>query len=117
MTKTQLWCPDTCGCQIEEKFDDATGIITYFSTVSACEVHAPLADTPAHYDTVLAENRGKNFAMTAAMELLPELTEVVSTEDGQVTKFKTGFHPSYTFDAERKLVLRVKVDDAAALAF
>ena len=56
MAGSMSWTVDTCGCVIELDASDGS----FKSTLSACDLHAPLADTPEHLAAVLLHNRNRN---------------------------------------------------------
>lgn len=67
-----LWGPDTCGCEIEFEWDDAvpveTRTVAHKRTVTRCAAHQ-LATGSALFDTVLDENRRKNYVFAEILRV------------------------------------------------
>ena len=104
---TNRWKPDTCGCVIEYEFDadlpDDQRIISSKNIEKGCIAH-PIEEKVAHYAKVLGENRGKNRAMKKLLDSLPE-EHAKLNENGEREDFLK--RPSFSFDVERKLVLKL----------
>lgn len=75
---TNVWSPDTCGCQVEFTWDntqpDISRVHTYSRTLVACPAHAGLAGLSTHWDTVLDRNRRKNLTYAQLLTVLATVT-------------------------------------------
>jgi hypothetical protein len=75
---TNIWSPDTCGCQIEFTWDDTQDPVVrahvFSRTIVACVAHAPTAGLSTHYDTVLDRNRRKNLTFAQLLTVLASVT-------------------------------------------
>jgi hypothetical protein len=106
MIHTNIWKPDTCGCEIEYTWDDS---VTQEERVHTFKKHNKVCNSHQNksgevlYTQVLGENQGKNKALGKITEHFPELTEDV--KQGLV---------KWSFDANRKL--KIEVSDKAKAA-
>lgn len=69
------WRPDTCGCELEQWFDDAEPnpkTVLYARTLASCPAH-PIAGQP-QWATVRDENLRKNAALAMVRNLIDEAT-------------------------------------------
>lgn len=101
MIKSQIWRPDTCGCEIEQEYDYSTQTPTFVSGkhLKRCDVH------PSHkYDDILNENQKKNKVL---YEILSNYTEIQKVNDNGSIVFKDGFSPDWSFDIDRNLVINL----------
>lgn len=93
MLKVTTWSPDTCDCIINYSWDDSLKeddrIHKVSEIVKPCSVHLGLDDI-SHYNAVLEENSRKNIAI------------------GYITDTNPGTEISWSFDANRILILNVK---------
>lgn len=75
---TNIWSPDTCGCQIEFRWDDTQDAIArvhaYSRTIAACSAHTGVAGTSVHQDVVLDRNRRKNLTFMQVLTVLATVT-------------------------------------------
>lgn len=104
---TNRWKPDTCGCILEYEFDadlpDGQRVMSAKDVVRACDAH-PKEDKDAHYGKILVENRGKNLALKKLLDSLPAEHAKLNGE-GEREDFVV--RPTFTFDKDRKLVLKL----------
>lgn len=114
MIQTTLWRPDTCDCEIEYTWDDtvAPEVRTHSAkTVKGCQHHSA-GDHLAKYNTVLAENQGKNRALKEIADKAPEnVKDPVIDESGNVTGYKLKKDPEWSFDENRKLKIKLGFSD------
>lgn len=106
MIKKTKWTADTCGCSFEYEWDDdlLEAERTHTPVQSEkCAVHQTVADE-SHYETIVAENQGKNAAMSALLESMPSIAQVNVDKAGNTTKsFKENMKPNFYFDEARNL--------------
>lgn len=95
MLRTQLFSPDTCGCEIHEEWDDATSNETrahaFHRMEKTCSAHQHLSGE-AVYQQVMNENRRKNTLAVIAKQVRPQFDH----DDYQ-----------WEFDEQRRLVVKV----------
>jgi len=93
--REQLWSPDTCGCSVRERWNDATSNEArqhfFHSIERACPAHQHLSGE-AVYRQVMNENRRKNTLAVIAKQVRPQFD-----------------HADYqwSFDEQRRLVVKI----------
>lgn len=79
--RTQAYRPDTCGCVIEESYDDtlplADIVVTQSNYFVTCSAHSGLADNDTKYATVIEESSRKNRAIQLIIDNSPASMENV----------------------------------------
>ena len=113
MIQITRWRPDTCKCSIEYSWDDSLEIKdrvhSAHRVVSACAAHVEIPDKFSHYSVLTDENSRKNKFLSAIIENIPEARIEKTQEDGTVVKeLKPGLEYSYSFDADRNLIVDLK---------
>lgn len=129
MIHTTTWRPDTCGCVLEYKWDDALNedqrVHTPTENTVYCAAHSPekiqtrlqakgeVLDQKkqAHehiYEAVLKENQTKNLVLASLTES-DDLAETVTENGQEVRKFKIGQEPVWQFDKDRNLKITLPV--------
>ena len=102
MIKTTRWRPDTCGCDIEFKWDDSLPEEDRTHTASrvndACPAHS-YATPKEHYDALVQENRHKNVVVSKIAKDF-----AVAHDD-----------VSFSFDKDRNLEVDARGVDSASL--
>ncbi len=70
------WRPDTCGCSIEQWFDDDANprVVLYASILDTCSEHAASAQGEVLWNTVRGENSRKNTALRIVQDEMDETT-------------------------------------------
>lgn len=111
MIKTNIWRPDTCGCQIIYQWDSDLpddqrvhtpipgGIDSNGKPILPiiCDLHSELStDHVKHHDIVVSENQMKNVIVNKFLEQNPELSS-----DNVLTKFSK--------DKDDKRSLNIKI--------
>lgn len=141
MERVQLWRPDTCNCHIHQAVDDATGTIRFVTEAEAeaineerrrhpefsgatrrepvtpakiCAAHSGLGHTPARFDSILKENRGKNLVYGELLKIARLTTTVIDPETGEpVVLLKPGVRHAWSFTGSGdKRRLHVTVEGA-----
>lgn len=99
-----IWRPDTCNCQME--FDGPNDPEHFTQIVKKCIEHTGVPDKDI-VATVFAENQTKNRAM-AHLLADPRFGEDKVEDNGdQVRVFRKGMEPSFAFDQDRKVVIKL----------
>lgn len=92
---TNRWSPDTCSCELEYSWDteqkEDVRVHNFERVIRACPAHDSVvsarstskAELQKVYDTVLEENQRKNQALGKALEVRPELADLVDSATGK----------------------------------
>lgn len=114
MIKTTRWSPDTCQCILEYTWDteqpENARIHTPARIVKTCQAHS--GDTQSVFTNVRNENVKKNRAVQKVADADPTLnvTDPDGNKSPDLKKIK------FSFDAQRKLKIRIEDPDTAKKA-
>ncbi len=75
------WRPDTCGCSIEQWFDDDADprVVLYANILETCPEHAASAQGEVLWNTIGGENSRKNVALRIVEDETDEATREGTT--------------------------------------
>ncbi|KKL71131.1 hypothetical protein LCGC14_2097980 [marine sediment metagenome] len=84
------WRPDTCGCSIEQWFDDDADprVVLYASILDTCPEHAVSAQGEVLWNTLRRENSRKN----TALRIIEDETDL-ATREGATWAFTSDHLP------------------------
>jgi len=95
----QRWQHDTCQCVYIENYntDTDTFSINHFEVI--CSPHSSISDDTTRYNTLVNDNKRKNFFLDSAMTSLPtQLTQNFTREDGSTfIGLKNNIKYNFTF--------------------
>lgn len=116
MLHTNIWNPDTCGCEIEYEWDDAvppeSRVHTSKKITRACPAHSTIdiVDKHDHFATVLNENQRKNKLHGEIME---QFTELVDVDEQGGKHLKSNINYKFSFEGTGKnRILNVELEGA-----
>lgn len=121
MKHITTWKPDTCDCIVHFEWDDEdqkpnktftaveefTGSRGETIRAKKCQHHQSISDHHEHFAVVEGENKGKNRFLKELLDELPAGDKkALKDEQGRDTgDFAFLVEPTFSFDAERKLVV------------
>lgn len=105
--KITRWSPDTCGCELEYRWDDSVPdnqrTHTLDNYVRQCSAHSSLANDNDRYNSILDENPRKNIALLDALNNVSGLRDVTA-DGGFVLKPNINYNFSFTGTAPNRVL-------------
>ena len=106
------WRPDTCGCSIEQWFDDEADprVVLYANILKTCPEHVDAAPGEALWNTLRGENLRKNTVLGIVMARMDE-----KARDATIWEFTTARLPGSDERVLTITVPEVSVSDKTSL--